>query len=125
MSAPLISIVAGTTYGLEVTWSAIDESGQREPVDLTGATSRFVIGNGTRVLVDLQDEPAISLTPAAGRIAVRIGPDATAQHSATEWQGARYELRVTLPGADVHSLMIGTARLIDGVIGALPQETTP
>lgn len=124
MSAPLISIVAGTTYGLEVTWSTVGETGQREPVDLTGASSRFVIANGTRVLVDLRDEPAITLTPDAGRIAVRIGPEATAHQDAIDWQGARYELRVTLPGADVHSLMIGPARLIDGVIGALPEEVT-
>ncbi|WP_110675333.1 hypothetical protein [Salinicola sp. RZ23] len=114
MSAPLISLVAGTTYAFEVEWST-EDAGRTAPVDLTGATARFVIASSERPLVELRDGDGITIAPATGTLAIRIPPVATAGHDPLDWRGARYELRVTL-GRDVYSLMIGVARLLDGVI---------
>ncbi|MGQ7242820.1 hypothetical protein ACUN9V_05085 [Salinicola sp. V024] len=114
MSAPLISVVAGTTYAFEVEWSTEDAE-RSTPVDLTGATARFVIATAARDLVELTEADGITITPETGALAVRIPPLATVGWEPTDWNGARYELRVTL-GRDVYSLLIGAARLLDGVI---------
>lgn len=114
MSAPLISVVAGTTYALEVEWST-DDDGRTAPVDLTGARARFVIATPEQTLITLTDADGIIVTPASGTLAIRIAPDATTGANPDDWRAARYELRVTL-GRDVYSLLIGAARLLPGVI---------
>lgn len=118
MSAPLISIVAGTTYAFEVEWST-EDVGRTTPVDLTGAAAQFVIASPEQQLVRLSETDGITITPAAGTLAIRIPPDATTIADLDHWRGARYELRVTL-GDDVYSLLIGAARLLPGVIQELP-----
>lgn len=114
MSAPLISVIAGTTYAFEVEWSTEDE-GHTTPVELSGATARFVIATAEHQLIMLTDANGIKITPADGTLAIRIPPEATTGIDPEEWRGARYELRVTL-GQDVYSLLIGAARLLPGVI---------
>lgn len=115
MSAPLIRLVAGTTYAFEVVWSTDDE-GRAAPVDLTGAAARFVVATPDRELIELTDTHGITIMPATGTLAIRIPPEATAGSDPDAWRGARYELRVTL-GRDVFSLLIGAAQLLPGVIG--------
>lgn len=114
MSAPLISIVAGTTYAFEVEWST-EEDGRTVPVELDGATAQFVIATPKHPLITLTDTDGITITPAAGTFAIRIPPEATVGETTENWHGARYELRVML-GSDVYSLLIGAARLLPGVI---------
>ena len=114
MSAPLISIVAGTTYAFEVVWST-EDAGRTAPVDLTGATARFTIATAELELITLTHADGITITPATGTLAIRIPPEETTGDDPLDWRGARYELRVTL-GRDVYSLLIGAARLLDGVI---------
>lgn len=114
MSAPLISIVAGTTYAFEVVWST-EDAGHTAPVDLTGATAQFTIATPELELITLTHADGITITAETGTLSIRVPPEATAEDDPLDWRGARYELRVTL-GRDVYSLLIGAARLLDGVI---------
>ncbi|MBB3141215.1 hypothetical protein [Halomonas organivorans] len=112
---PLLTIVEGTTYAFALDWTQPDGT----PVDLAGCHGRFVIAPASEStpLVDCStDNDAITLEPAAGRIAIRIAPEMTAGRYSRDWVGARYELRLTFPGGDVYSLLQGPIRLTPGVI---------
>ncbi|EAZ2875447.1 hypothetical protein AYI72_22445 [Shewanella algae] len=117
MPAPDLEIVAGTTFGFEVTWE--DGSGTQTPIDISGCAVRFQVRTGTdKLLVDCSTENGcIEVTdPATGTIAVQVKPEQTRGHYPSQWEGADYELRVYFPSGDVYSILRGRAKLLRGAI---------
>lgn len=117
MNGPEITIIEGTTFGLELTWE--DSGSPRSPIDLTGCAAVFRIcpASSRQALAEASTQDGgVDIDGLAGRVRVRLAPEKTAGSSGALWQGARYEVRVTFPSADVYSLVQGFARLIPAVI---------
>ncbi|EMR0455651.1 hypothetical protein ACKEQ2_006251 [Pseudomonas aeruginosa] len=117
MNGPEITIVEGTTFGLELTWE--DTGPPRNPIDLTGCAAVFRIcpASSKQPLAEASTEDGgIDIDGQAGRIRIRLAPGKTAGTSGALWQAARYEVRVMFPSDDVQSLVQGRVRLIPAVI---------
>lgn len=111
-----LTFVEGTTLAFDITYAVDNDA--RTPIDLTGCAVKFVASptNSRRRLIDATTETGeITLTPAAGEIRINVPPSATTG-AAADWQGARYEIRVTFPSGDVYSLVRGEIVRIEGVI---------
>lgn len=117
MNGPEITIVEGTTFGFEITWE--DSGTPRRPIDLTGCSAIFRIcpAASSQTLAEATTEDGgVRIDGLSGHVKVSLSPGKTAGSSGAQWKGARYELRVMFPSADVYSLVQGLARLIPAVI---------
>lgn len=116
---PLLSIIAGTTFGFDVSWTTGDDSNPY--VKLFGCTAVFVVRS-------IEGEVLVRGTTESGHITIiehqqqsdaldiKVTHDQTQGHQPTAWENASYEVRVTFPSGDPYSILRGPAVLIKGAV---------
>lgn len=104
-----LNIDQGSTFNHVITWKTGTPA---EPVDLVTATARMQIRatlSDPEVLINLSSaNGGIVLGPEAGKIAIKISAEATAD---IEWLSAVYDLEVVFANGDVRRLMFGSVRV--------------
>ena len=109
-----LSIDAGATYQLTVTWN--DSAG--DPIDLTSYTARMKLKNtyGGSALVSLTESDGITLGGSAGTILITIPDTLTATLASTSHTKGIYDLEVESSGGV-------TTRLLEGKWVCSPEVT--
>lgn len=124
-----LDFVKGRTNEMVWVWEQENDLGDLEPVDLTGASARFVMK------ADLDDaEPAvdvgtgsggeIAIDELAGKITLTLPGEATADldipasgtNHAPRFKPFSFELIVTMANGNDYTLRIGIVRLYQGVL---------
>jgi hypothetical protein len=103
-----ITIEAGATFRLEVTWKDAEE----EPVDLTGYTAQAQVRKGLKgdVLLEFTSaNESIELGGESGKIVLLATPVQTRAVQRAPREGV-WDLELTNPGGEVTRLLKGKAR---------------